>query len=622
MDLKQLVQIYKEIYGQDCVELDGYDFLWTITPEFLHSLDYNNDEFRNVVKLNQDKITNVFYLTDNGHTYRAFTLKEIYEATPSILNLQKKYGVEQRDNEFIINLEAFDKDYIKKRTSDFSCFLFSVWHFCLHLSKYACAFLERGYNYEEELEKLVLFKGEKFENVINVCKNNYPTFAFDEKERLYYILENNEKKYLLKLLDGYIFSSIQFRNEIVLANHTEQKIDLTTIEVIKFLKQALGERFSEKDCSYSSVVYKNGKPLKVYLQEENNVFYFTDKGRAKLDYNKNIQDNDLAKLVDFDTIKNGEIRFYINAILQKNNLDNARYILNKELNRMIFASVDLKEFDFSNIGKFETSLIDYKEILCFLKDKVKANIVENENFAVVEMKSKTLKSISAKFNLEKGTEFCYLTLKNTLNKHRLNKLLHDFKSDIVFFDKSDNKFKTPIYENDLGMLSNKIYNMVQFAIFYKNYKKMIKDNGIKNLKNVKDNKNEGIAKTTYDEIYKKLSKKLKEDSFLGFYVGQIWTQGKNDKKMVLFFFNVFYKETLKVCNLNICKVNGDLIIYNELLINALQSNNSGKLKKLIKYFNLTSNKINTHNVLEKISNMLNLVITAKCLGLVEKNNIN
>ena len=70
-------------------------------------------------------------------------------------------------------------------------------------------------------------------DLINVCKNNYPTFAFDEKERLYYILENNEKKYLLKLLDGYIFSSIQFRNEIVLVNHTEQKIDLTTIEVIK-----------------------------------------------------------------------------------------------------------------------------------------------------------------------------------------------------------------------------------------------------------------------------------------------------------------------------------------------------------------------------------------------------
>ena len=70
-------------------------------------------------------------------------------------------------------------------------------------------------------------------DLINVCKNNYSTFAFDEKERLYYILENNEKKYLLKLLDGYIFSSIQFRNEIILVNHTEQKIDLTTIEVIK-----------------------------------------------------------------------------------------------------------------------------------------------------------------------------------------------------------------------------------------------------------------------------------------------------------------------------------------------------------------------------------------------------
>ena len=610
MTLKELIEIYKEIYGDENVEFSSFDYVWTLCPNLLYSLDYFNDEFRNVVNVVEDEYTNEFYLTDSRETYYAFTQKELFEVTPTILALLKKYNIELKDNMFAFKLEKFDKNYLKEKTSNFMCFMYSVWHFCLHLSKYKCAFLERGYYYDESIESQVLFKGESFENVLKTCKDKFENFAYDSEQRLYYILEDNQKKYLLKLLDGYTFSSIAFRNEQILTHDVPNAIDMSLEKVVDILKQALEGKFDTKDLSYQTVVYKNKKPLKVFLMQENGKFFFTDKGIAKANLSSNIDDNELAKYTNTFTIVNGEIRCYLGKLLTQK-VDAIKFYLNMELNRIVLVGQDLQEFDFSNIGKFETSLNTYKNVLDFLKERVRAKVFENGDCAEIQVKLKVISNKQIKFNFEKGDEFNYLTFKNTLGKTALSKFLKDLKSNIVYYDNVDNKFKTPIYENDQGKLSNKIYNMVQFILFYQNYKKITFGKGILDCKN--DKTNQDIC--TYAEMYKKLNQKANKEDFFGYYVGETWIQRKDSREMVIFFFNAFYEETVKVCAVQIKNTENGLVVFNDKLENA-KDKNPKQINNLFKKFGLADNSINLTNSKHKISSMVQLFIYAKCLGLI------
>ena len=295
MTKKELVEIYRNIYGKDNVYyncLGNYE----IYPDILYSLEYDDDDYRNSVVISCNEDETQFYLTDNGDSFSKFSEEQLFEVMPTIKNLIKKYNVQMLTYEFRMELKDFSEDYLKKATSDFMCCIFSIWYFVMHLAPYGYAFLERGYYFDETVQERLEFKGLDFAEVVKICKKDYDNFFFDDSERMYYKLENNERKYLFQSYDGYLFTDLKEKEEIHIKNPI-QKPNHTFDDLVDFLAKNFAGKFNQDEKTFETFIYDNGEPIKFMLKKENGKFYFTDLGKARKNYKKKVSDNKFCLII-------------------------------------------------------------------------------------------------------------------------------------------------------------------------------------------------------------------------------------------------------------------------------------------------------------------------------------
>ena len=93
MTLNELVDIYKKIYGDNNVVYYNDSRTWELCPDLIYSLDYDDNDFRNMVAITQNDSGELF-LSSNNEDIMAFDTMKQYEIEPVKNNVIKKYGLE------------------------------------------------------------------------------------------------------------------------------------------------------------------------------------------------------------------------------------------------------------------------------------------------------------------------------------------------------------------------------------------------------------------------------------------------------------------------------------------------------------------------------------------------
>ena len=606
MTKKELVEIYRNIYGKENVY---YNYIgnYELFPDILYSLEYDDDDYRNSVIISCNEDQTEFFLSDSGDSFAKFSEEQLFEVMPTIKNLAKKYNVQVLLHEFRMPLKQFDEQYLKEVASDFMCFVFSVWYFVLHLAPYGYAFLERGYYFDETIESQIEFKGQDFKKVVEICKNEYDNFFFDEQERMYYKLDNNEKKYLFHSYDGYLFAKLEEKEEI----HTKNPIyrsKHTFDELVDFLEKTFKEKFNKDDKTLETIIYENGKPIKFHLKEENGKHYFTDLGATRKNYKHKVSDDKLCSLMEEFDIVNDEVRFYISLeYLTTSSYNLVKF--NRLLTKFAITSKDLNEYDFSRIKRFKTQLCSFEDIKEAFVNFANLKAVDFENRCDFECKIKVLNNKTFKFSLIKGKEEHYLIFENYFKGKKLQLILQMLNCEKIVFDKEMNAFKIAVYENDTGEFLNKLCLMIQFISFYKNFTNLYK--GIPIFKS-----DENALPCDYKVMYKKLNKKENIQKSFGYHIGESWFGNNENRTMTLFFFNMFVGNYKKVDSLSIQNYDGRLIIVSNFLKDEVVESNK-VLRYVASLFAWEDVFVDLKNIKNKISALLQLTFIARMMGLID-----
>lgn len=602
MNKNQLLELYREIYGEKNVELN-YEMDWELCPDVLYSLSYDDDDFRNAVVIDCNEDETQFFLSDAGQTILAFDDRAIFETMPSIKNLMEKYDVEFDGIKFFLKLQQYDVDYLKQRTSDFMCFVYSVWYFALDLSMYAFPILERGHFFDEEIEKQLIHKGLSLPDVVEKLKTQFDSFAFDEVERMYYIIKNDVKHYLAKSYDGYLFCDWKEKKEEFW--DFQPQADMLDYDLLlKTLKNVFPDEFSEEEKSFSTFIFQDNQPIKFWLVQENGFCYFTDNGRARKNFKQQVSDEKFSKLANFG-VHNNELRLYLNSkFLAKPEYESRE--LRRNLVAMALNTKDLNEFDFSNIKKMETKLNSFENIKHFLTKYAKFECEDNQQECFFERKIDLLDDIKIKFTLQKSREFCYLAIKNTFEGEKLEKVKNLLSKTQFEFDCKENCFKVKIFENGPDALKEKIYYAVNFVVCFDCLVKIL--NGQKL----------GIEQQSqnacdFEVLLPKLHQWLDGNDFFGFFCST-YSKTPETRYVNFYAFNRGVYGDAIIC-LSLKNVDDKIVVFSDLLEQELRKGNE-KLQELVDCFQCENNIVDLQNYKEKISSMFKLVIVAKMLGFV------
>ena len=603
MTLEGLYEKLKSIYGENCLTWNYETGKKELLCDIFYQLDYSEDDFVSMISVSE--ANGEFFLTAFKSTC-CFGEEGGFEVLPTIKNLVKKYGI---NADFTKKIESFESEYLQKTVSDFMCFFFSSWFFVLHQARYGYPVLSRGYYYREEYESQVEFKNEEFLDVIKKCKDTYSDFYFDEDERLFYRLVDGSKKYLVKLFDGFTFNSLVPDKEEVIMPRGEGIKNFTKEEIVEKIKEAAGDKFNEKELSYTTFIYENNVPIKLYLKREGNKYFFTDKGVTKQKYKKECSEDEFAALVDCFDLKNFEVREYLQErdLLAKDTLSKA---LEQKLNFMALKTVDVNEFDFSNIGKFATKINSYKNIREIILKCAQCEVYDEVDKCtfIAPFKYEDGKNVS--ITLEKGEVFSYYTFNNGYSGETLEKLLALLKDKDISFDKEENKFKILVYECDERCVLRKAHKMLEFIIFYTNINKFFSENSLE--------KCEEDIPSTYGEVCANLKKLENYGPFWGFYESWYGLSGASEKTNVVFVFGTYYIDSkiARSASVEIKKESNKYFVSNYRLEQVLLNGAGEQLLNLINNFDLSSRVVTNSNFKTKLSNMVQFVICAQLANLI------